>query len=332
MKGNNMLHRFCLFTIGIFMSGIAFGAYEPQQIVTSEVFYNYADEVNDFDAEENQFVAEEYSEPDYQFEPVAEPVVQEVPVWPIAGTDADFKIACNDQDCPTEELKIVSKVGTNLVVENNIRTKGTGWSGGPNIVNNRPIPTGFDYECVNPAEMPLLQREMIEDDGGTVLSMSRSARRVCNSQPDSYIAFAERAGFAAESTPESEPVAVSAGAGVMSGATESIAVNTDAKANVAMNEYVDQEAPAYVQDEVRSWVVASGQTLQDVLRSWCDKEGWDLVWTTAREYPIEASAIFKGRFVDVASALVRNFERAAPAPYAKFYKGNRVVVVSTIEE
>ena len=206
------------------------------------------------------------------------------------------------------------------VIENNIRTNGTGWSGGPSISNARPIPTGFDYECINNAEMPLLQREMMEDDGGSVLAMSRSARRVCNAQPDSYIAFAERAGFVAEETPE------------ITKKEEVVAVNTDAKANVGTNDYIDQEAPAYIQDEVRSWVVASGQTLQEVLRSWCDKEGWDLVWTTSREYPIEASAIFKGRFVDVASALVRNFERAVPIPYAKFYKGNRVVVVSTIEE
>ena len=98
------------------------------------------------------------------------------------------------------------------------------------------------------------------------------------------------------------------------------------------NEYNDEEAPVVMRDQVRSWIVASGQTLRQVLQSWCDKEGWDLVWTTSREYPIEASAVFKGRFVDVASALIRNFERATPIPYAKFYKGNRVIVVSTSEE
>ena len=96
--------------------------------------------------------------------------------------------------------------------------------------------------------------------------------------------------------------------------------------------YADAEASARLADQVRSWVVASGQTLREVLQSWCDKEGWDLVWTTAREYPIEASAVFKGRFVDVASALVRNFGRATPVPYAKFYKGNRVLVISTADE
>jgi hypothetical protein len=94
----------------------------------------------------------------------------------------------------------------------------------------------------------------------------------------------------------------------------------------------DAEPPVSLQDQVRSWVVASGQTLREVLQSWCDKEGWDLVWTTSREYPIEASAVFKGRFVDVASAVVRNFGRAMPVPYAKFYKGNRVLVISTTED
>ncbi|MCL1891715.1 MAG: toxin co-regulated pilus biosynthesis Q family protein [Alphaproteobacteria bacterium] len=85
-------------------------------------------------------------------------------------------------------------------------------------------------------------------------------------------------------------------------------------------------------DQVRSWVVASGQTLRSILQEWSDKEGWDLVWSTAREYPIQASAVFKGRFMDVASALVRNFSRADPVPYAKFFKGNRVLVVTTNEE
>ena len=106
----------------------------------------------------------------------------------------------------------------------------------------------------------------------------------------------------------------------------------ESETDVAVNEYVDAEAKEPVQNQVRSWVVTNGQTLRQVLQSWCDKEGWDLVWTTTREYPIEASAVFKGRFVDVASALVRNFGRAIPVPYAKFYKGNRVLVISTNEE
>ena len=110
-------------------------------------------------------------------------------------------------------------------------------------------------------------------------------------------------------------------------------VSTDvAETEIAVDVSADAEAPVVLKDQVRSWVVVNGQTLREVLQSWADKEGWDLVWTTAREYPIEASAVFKGRFVDVASALVRNFGRATPVPYAKFYKGNRVLVVSTVDE
>ena len=108
--------------------------------------------------------------------------------------------------------------------------------------------------------------------------------------------------------------------------------SVEEETEIAVDVSADAEAPVNLTDQVRSWVVANGQTLREVLQSWCDKEGWDLVWTTAREYPIEASAVFKGRFVDVASALVRNFGRATPVPYAKFYKGNRVLVISTDDE
>ena len=100
---------------------------------------------------------------------------------------------------------------------------------------------------------------------------------------------------------------------------------------IAVDISADAEPAVTLTDQVRSWVVANGQTLREVLQDWCNKEGWDLVWATSREYPIEASAVFKGRFVDVASALVRNFARATPVPYAKFYKGNRVLVISTSE-
>ena len=108
--------------------------------------------------------------------------------------------------------------------------------------------------------------------------------------------------------------------------------NAELDAEIAVDISADAEPAVTLTDQVRSWVVASGQTLRGVLQDWCDKEGWDLVWATSREYPIQASAVFKGRFVDVASALVRNFARATPIPYAKFYKGNRVLVVSTTEE
>ena len=294
-----MFQKVCVFMIFAGLVGVAGAADNIPQIITSEVFYDSGEQVEQYDTEP-VYVAQEYDE-------FAQ---QNVPVWPLMGSEADVEIACGEAGCGNSE-KIVSKIGSGLVIENNIVTNGAGWTGGPNIMNGPQIPAGFDYECANNAEMPLMRREMMEDDGGSVLAMSRSGHKNCKQSADSYAMFAQRAGFAAETTCNK---------------------TSNSESEIAVSESVDAEAPSAIQDNVRSWVVTNGQTLRQVLQSWCDKEGWDLVWTTSREYPIEASAVFKGRFVDVASALVRNFERATPIPYAKFYKGNRVLVISTTEE
>ena len=172
--------------------------------------------------------------------------------------------------------------------------------------------------------MPLLGREMLEDDGGAVLTVARSGRNDCTQYRDGYTAFMAKMGATDE-----EIAAVNADieTDTASGATD-VSMDTE----IAVDISADAEPAPVLTDQVRSWVVASGQTLREVLQDWCNKEGWDLIWATSREYPIEASAVFKGRFVDVASALVRNFARATPIPYAKFYKGNRVLVISTTEE
>lgn len=297
-----MFHKSCAFMALTAIVSFSALASEIPQVVTSEVFYD--------SGQKESVVENEYVQgPGYNVYNSVQ--TGDVPVWPIAGSEADVEIACAGAGCSNNGTKIVSKVGSGLVIENNIVTNGTGWTGGPNISNGTYIPAGFDYECAGGAEMPLMRREMMEDDGGSVLSMSRSPRKNCNKTPDSYADFAQRAGFSAE---------------------KSCNKTADADTEVSVNDYVDEEPSRQVQDKVRSWVVTNGQTLRQVLQSWCDREGWDLVWTTSREYPIEASAVFKGRFVDVASALIRNFERATPIPYAKFYKGNRVIVVSTTEE
>ena len=307
-----MFHKLCVVMAIAGLSGVAFGVEKLPQIVTSEVFYD-SSEVEHMGTESERMVAQDF---------YAEPMpVRNAPAWPLAGSDADVTVACGEAGCSNN---------SGLVIESNILTQGAGWSGGPNIINGIQVPAGFDNECENNAEMPLLNREMLEDDGGSVLAVSRSPRKKCNKRADSYAVFAERAGFATEKTCNKNMKKAVVGAEPESeiAVTESVTET----ASESVNEYTDEEAPAVVRDQVRSWVVASGQTLRQVLQAWCDKEGWDLVWTTDREYPIEASAVFKGRFVDVASALVRNFERATPIPYAKFYKGNRVIVVSTNEE
>lgn len=293
-------------------AGYCFAANSLPQVVTSEVFYEQ-DMVADGGAYEQVDTMQMDVVDNY-----AMPV--NVPAWPIAGSDADVEISCEGGACSKtkqdDNIRIVSKIGADLVVENNFnlgaRGEFTGWSGGANLLHGTQIPVGFDDECSG-AEMALLHREVLEDDGGNVLAVSRSGRKNCGKYADGYEAFAVRNGMKAESAEQDVEV-------------------VEEETEIAVDVSADAEAPVNLTDQVRSWVVANGQTLRGVLQSWCDKEGWDLVWTTAREYPIEASAVFKGRFVDVASALVRNFGRATPVPYAKFYKGNRVLVISTDDE
>lgn len=402
-----MFRKILIFAMFATAAGYCFASDDLQQIVTSEVFYD--NEVVPYD---DTVVVQE-----------------QIPTWPLIGSEADVEVGCEGNPKVKQQddnIRIVSKVGDDLVVENNFnigaRGEFTGWSGGANMLHGTQIPVGFDDECLSNTEMPLLHREVLEDDGGNVLAVSRSGRKVCGSA-DAYNAFSlrnnmnfnakkgtdvkkavldngnavvssdgsnvvismadgnvvvsESGAVSANGTSqitqdggdvvatsadgsvtvsvaengrivvtsyESEVVveegtivAVSGNSEVLEEETENYASASDALANVpeeeiAVDVSADAEAPKVLKDQVRSWVVVNGQTLREVLQSWADKEGWDLVWTTAREYPIEASAVFKGRFVDVASALVRNFGRATPVPYAKFYKGNRVLVVSTVDE
>lgn len=309
-----MFRKVLIFAMFATAAGYCFAAEGLPQVVTSEVFYS--EDKTQQRGGEYENITETQVEEYYQQVPAPMPAV--VPAWPLAGSDADVEVSCEQGVCTKDKqddnIRIVSKIGADLVVENNFnlgaRGEFGGWSGGANMLHGTQIPVGFDDECNSGSEMPLLHRDVLEDDGGNVLAVSRSSRKNCGGYADGYAAYAAKMGF----VPTKSDTA--------GGDDEEIAVDTSA----------DAEAPITLQDQVRSWVVANGQTLREVLQSWCDKEGWDLVWTTSREYPIEASAVFKGRFVDVASALVRNFGRATPIPYAKFYKGNRVLVISTNEE
>lgn len=316
-----MFRKVLIFAMFATAAGYCFAAQSLPQVVTSEVFYS-----------EDKVV-----EQGGEYEDVRQTQVQEyyqgpanVPAWPLAGSDADVEVACESGLCSksktNDNIRIVSKIGADLVVENNFNmgTRGDfgGWSGGANMLHGNQIPVGFADECNSGSEMPLLHREVLEDDGGNVLTVSRSTRKNCGGYADGYAAYAAKMGF----VPTNGDAATGENGGLNADGTVSDATE------IAVDISADAEAPVALQDQVRSWVVANGQTLREVLQTWCDKEGWDLVWTTPREYPIEASAVFKGRFVDVASALVRNFGRATPIPYAKFYKGNRVLVISTNEE
>lgn len=138
-----------------------------------------------------------------------------------------------------------------------------------------------------------------------------------------------------ERTPRDQNV-VSTGAGSNMSASIPPSVDEEVEEydeNVAMEEGEETKAEGQNQeDPVEDWLAEEGQNLKDLLGEWSDRAGWRLVWKTNRNYPLTAGAMFRGRFADAAAALIRTFARAKPAPIATFYKGNRVLVVETMED
>jgi len=102
-------------------------------------------------------------------------------------------------------------------------------------------------------------------------------------------------------------------------------IEVDEEISETINEEVEE-------DPVHDWLAEEGQNLKALLTEWSEQSGWRLIWNTNRNYVLNAGAMFRGRFADVSSALIRAFARARPAPIATFYKGNRVLVVETMED
>ncbi len=106
-----------------------------------------------------------------------------------------------------------------------------------------------------------------------------------------------------------------------------IQVNTGNMNNNHMNAGVIDTNYGSAED----WVASEGVSLRALLEEWGDRAGWRVIWNSDREYIVEAGAIFRGKYMDVASALIRAFARANPAPQGTFYKGNKVLVINTQE-
>lgn len=107
--------------------------------------------------------------------------------------------------------------------------------------------------------------------------------------------------------------------------------------NPVPTDYRQQETQSVEEDNapkelVKDWLAEEGQSLKELLTAWSEEAGWRLIWKTNRNYTLNAGAMFRGNFADVSSALVRAFARARPAPIATFYKGNRVLVIETMED
>lgn len=104
--------------------------------------------------------------------------------------------------------------------------------------------------------------------------------------------------------------------------------------NAAQNNSGDEDNNSQMagEDPVEDWLAEEGSSLKGLLTEWSERSGWRLIWNSNRNYKLSAGAMFRGRFADVSAALIRSFARAQPAPVATFYKGNRVLVVETMED
>jgi hypothetical protein len=112
--------------------------------------------------------------------------------------------------------------------------------------------------------------------------------------------------------------------------TQEQVVNEEEAQNKMQDEEDDEDDGE--EDPIRDWYAEEGQNLKALLTEWSERSGWRIVWNTNRNYILNAGAMFRGRFADVSSALIRAFARARPAPIATFYKGNRVLVIETMED
>ena len=112
------------------------------------------------------------------------------------------------------------------------------------------------------------------------------------------------------------------------------------KETIVSPKYVEMPAISEVQRHhkiaygttVHDWEAPKGETLRTLLMDWGEKSGWTIVWQLERDYVLEAGVVFRGTFTDVASAILRTFARAMPAPVGTFYNGNRVLLITTQED
>ena len=108
-------------------------------------------------------------------------------------------------------------------------------------------------------------------------------------------------------------------------------VGTDEEVKEQVFADITVEETKVTDDTILTWEANEGENVRELLTKWSNLAGWKLLWNTNRNYTLSAGVVFKGKFADVSSALIRAFARARPAPIATYYKGNRVIVVETME-
>ena len=81
-----------------------------------------------------------------------------------------------------------------------------------------------------------------------------------------------------------------------------------------------------------TWIARQGQTLRATLEAWGREAGWRVAWRADHEFTLMASAEFQGSFEDAAGTLIEAFANASPPIFGRFYRGNRVLVITSPQD
>ncbi len=81
------------------------------------------------------------------------------------------------------------------------------------------------------------------------------------------------------------------------------------------------------------WQAERGSSLRDVLQSWCDRAGVQLVWSSQFDFPLQATVSLDDTFEGAVRTLLGGFSSASPRPVAQLHRqanfGTRVLIVQT---
>jgi hypothetical protein len=78
-----------------------------------------------------------------------------------------------------------------------------------------------------------------------------------------------------------------------------------------------------------SWQARGGDTLRDVIGGWSARAGVDLHWSIDYDYRLPRDVEFTGGYTDAVTALLDQFRKAKPRPYAQLHRqaGQQQVLV-----
>lgn len=74
----------------------------------------------------------------------------------------------------------------------------------------------------------------------------------------------------------------------------------------------------------RVWTSVRGASLRKILESWCARAHVEFNWLAEYDYPLQASATFRGTFEDAVRSLLIGFENAQPQPVASLHANPRL--------